>query len=174
VGGGSVGGNNAASPSATATATPTATATATATATVTPTATDTPTLTPEPTTPAQGPYVVKQIMTLGHETLSGGVCKLTDPFVVNVTTPQVAFTFNFAPQAADHGTLTYAYSIPSAGEAHDAKGTYTIKPAGTDGTLALTMDGSDHVTFKGFDGKFPVHYQFDLVPSADVPCPAAN
>jgi hypothetical protein len=169
VGGGSVGANNGASP--TATATPTATSTATATAT--PTATDTPTDTPVPT-PVLGPYVVKQTTVLGHETLSGAVCKLTDPFIVTASAPEVTFTFNFAPQAADHGRLTYAYSIPRAGETHDATGTYTIQPAGTDGTLVLSMNVSDHVTFKGFDGNIPVKYQFDLVLVGNVPCPAAD
>src|ERR1700693_2853536 len=98
VGGGSVGANTGASP--TATATPTATSTATATAT--PTATDTPTDTPVPTPASKGPYVVKQTIVLGKETLSGAVCKLTDPFFVTSTAPKVTFIFNFAPQAADH------------------------------------------------------------------------
>lgn len=175
MGGGSVGANNGASPTVTATTPATPTATGTATPTATPTATDTPTNTPVTPQVAQGPYVVKQTETLGNETLSGAVCKLTEPFSVNATTPKVAFTFVFAPQAADHGRLTYAYSIPSAGETHDATGTYTIQPAGTaDGTLVLSMTVSDHVTFKGFDGNIPLRYKFDLVPAANVPCPAAD
>ncbi len=173
VGGGSNGtNNNDAGP----TPRPTATraATATPTPTVTPTATDTPTDTPAPTTVPQGPYLVKQTETLGGETLSGAVCSLTEPFIVTSTTPKVTFTFVFTPQAADHGTLTYAYSIPSAGETHDAHGTYTIQPAGADGTLTLSLSVSDHVTFKGFDGNIPLKYQFNLVPTAGVPCPSSN
>ena len=99
---------------------------------------------------------------------------MTDPFIVSVTTPKVAFTFVFAPEAADHGQLTYAYSIPSAGETHNATGTYTIQPAGTDGTLVLSMTVADHVTFRGYDGIMPFKYQFDLVPAANLPCPAAD
>jgi hypothetical protein len=120
---------------------------------------------------AAGPYMVKPIESLGGETISGNVCNLTAPFSVNSATPKVAFVFVFAPQDATHGTVTYAYSIPSAGEAHDAAGTYTLSSAGADGTLLLSMSVSDHVTFKGFDGKIPNRYQFDLVPAPGVNCP---
>lgn len=77
----------------------------------------------------------------------------------------------FFPQGADRGSLSYAYSFPSLGEAHNASGSYTI---GVDNvatnTLLLTMKVSDHVTFKGYDGIVPVNYKFDLVHSADVKC----
>jgi hypothetical protein len=122
------------------------------------------------TTAAQGPYVVKQIETLGHESIAGYVCSTTNAFIVNVAAPKAAFVFNFMPQAADHGTWTYAYSISSAGETHDASGNYKISP-GEDNKLQLTMTGSDHVTFKGVDQKFPVNYKFDLVPSENTSCP---
>ena len=118
-----------------------------------------------------GGYVVKQIETLGGEVISGFVCSLTAPFSVNSKTPKVAFVFGFLPQDATHGQVGYAYSIPSAGEAHSATGTYTLSPAGADGTLLLAMTVSDHVTFKGFDGNIPLRYKFDLVPSGSTPCP---
>ena len=140
-----------------------------------------PTRTPSPTptsiTPTQiplpsaGPYVVKQIETLGGEVISGIVCNLTRPFSVNSNTPKVSFVFVFVPQDAGLGTVTYAYSIPSAGETHDAKGNYTLSSAGADGTLLLSMAVSDHVTFKGFDGNIPNHSKFDLVPTATATCP---
>lgn len=120
-----------------------------------------------------GPYVVKQIETLGGEVISGFVCSLTRPFNVLSTTPHVTFTFVFVPQDAQHGNFSYAYSIPKAGESHDAAGTYTISPVDKAGTLQLSLSGSDHVVFKGFDGKMPARYKFNLVPSGDSPCPNA-
>jgi hypothetical protein len=83
----------------------------------------------------------------------------------------VPFVFGFAPQSGTHGAWTYAYSIPSAGEAHDASGKYTVGSATDHGTLALTMTGKDHVVFKGFDGMMPVSYSFKLVPSSSTSCP---
>jgi len=130
-----------------------------------------PTKNPTPS-PQGGPYVVKQIQTLADEKISGEVCSITNAFIVNVTTPKVAFNFSFVPAGAERGKWTYAYSIPSAGESHDAHGDYTISQASTDGTLLVSMTGSDHVVFKGFDGSFPVHYTFDLVPSQNTGCPA--
>ena len=133
--------------------------------------------TPEPsatepiTVPVGGPYVVKQIETLGGETISGFVCSLTAPFAVNAATSKAAWVFGFVPRDASHGQVTYAYSIPSAGEAHNATGTYTISPPAEDGTLVLSMTVSDHVTFHGFDGNIPLSYKFDLVPTAGVTCP---
>ena len=115
--------------------------------------------------------MVKQIETLGGEVISGVVCSLKLPFNVNSVTPRVSFVFVFAPLDLKHGQATYAYSIPSAGESHDAKGNYTISPADTDGTLLLSLAVSDHVVFKGFDGNIPVRYKFDLVPDATVTCP---
>jgi hypothetical protein len=124
-----------------------------------------------PTGPPTGPYAVKQTQNLGGEALSGFVCNITTPFAVRVDTPKVNFVFNFSPSSAAGRTWTYAYSIPSAGESHDAHGQYTIGLPPPDGTLVLSMTGSDHVTFTGFDGNFPVNYQFSLVPSNDSPCP---
>ncbi len=117
------------------------------------------------------PFVVKQIQTLGHETISGVVCSITKPFTVNAVAPEVSWAFNFAPLGGDHGNWTYAYSISRAGESHDAKGKYTLTQTSPDGTLGLTMTGSDHVVFKGFDGNFPVNYKFNLVPSQNTTCP---
>jgi hypothetical protein len=121
--------------------------------------------------PEMGPYVVKQIETLGHETISGFVCNIIKPFTVNAVAPEVSWVFVYAPRDGDHGNWTYAYNISKAGESHDAKGTYTLSRNNSDGTLLLTMTGSDHVVFKGFDGPFPVHYKFDLVPSPNTTCP---
>lgn len=120
-----------------------------------------------------GPFVVKQIETLGGEVISGFVCSLTQPFSVLSVTPHVTFTFGFVPQNAQQGKVTYAYSIPSAGESHDAAGTYSLSNIDKQGTLQLSLTVSDHVVFKGFDGNIPNHYKFNLVPSASTSCPAA-
>lgn len=119
----------------------------------------------------QYPYAVKQIETLGGESISGIVCSLTRPFTVLSATPHVTFSFVFTPQSAGAGGVSYSYSIPSAGESHDASGSYTIVPAGTDGTLELSLSVSDHVVFKGFDGNIPNRYKFDLVPAPGTTCP---
>jgi hypothetical protein len=129
------------------------------------------TATPTLPSPSAGPYVVKQIQTLGGEVLSGYVCKVTQPFSVTAAAPKVTFVFNFAPLDGQHGKVTYKYSIPSAGEMHDAAGTYTLSPLGTDGTLQLSLAVSDHVVFKGFDGNLPHRYKFNLVPVGTSPCP---
>jgi hypothetical protein len=118
-----------------------------------------------------GPYVVKQIETLGGEVISGFVCSLTQPFSVLSNTPHVTFTFVFVPQSAQHGNVSYAYNIESAGESHDAKGTYSLSPVDKQGTLQLSLSVSDHVVFKGFDGNIPNRYKFNLVPSGDTSCP---
>ncbi len=131
----------------------------------------------QPPTPLPSPdiqsvqYAVQQIESLGHETISGAVCDLTKPFFVNATAPKVSWTFNFVPKAANNGSLTYAYNIPSAGETHDATGSYTISQPGVDGVLNLSMTGSDHVVFKGFDGNIPFRYKFNLVPTQIPNCP---
>ena len=156
-------------PTLTPTLTPTSTRTPTPTPTTTPTQTPTPT--PTPPLPSAGPYVVKQIETLGGETISGVVCSVSLPFSVNSVTPKVSFVFVFTPLDAQHGKVIYRYSIPSAGESHDATGTYTISPASPDGTLLLSFVVSDHVVFKGFDGNIPARDKFDLVPSTTVTCP---
>lgn len=113
-----------------------------------------------------GPFTVKQTETLGGETLSGSVCDVTKPFAVLAATKAVTWTFLFAPSSATKGTVTYAYTIPSAGESHNASGTYTLGQPARDGTLVLSMTVKDHVTFKGFDGNIPLNYKFSLVPSA--------
>jgi hypothetical protein len=132
--------------------------------------------TPEPTQLADfsgGPYTVKQIETLGGEAISGTVCSTSKPFSVLSVTPHVTFTFIFVPLDAQRGNVTYSYSIPSAGESHDAAGTYTLAGVDKAGTLQLSLTVSDHVVFKGFDGNIPNHYKFNLVPSGGPPCPAA-
>ncbi len=142
------------------------------TQTATPTSTPTPTPTETPTPQPALPYVVKQTHSVGGETISGEVCSLTQPFIVNSQTPKVTFNFNFGPTSASQGTLSYAYSVPGAGESDDAHGTYKVTPAGTaDGTLVLAMTVSDHVVFHGFDGNIPLKYDFDLVPSTQTHCP---
>jgi hypothetical protein len=114
---------------------------------------------------------VKQVETLGGEAISGFVCNPSRPFTVAARTSKVAWTFVFVPRNGTAGNLSYAYSIPSAGEAHSATGTYTISPPDPNGTLRLSMAVSDHVTFKGFDGNIPLRYKFDLAPSANSGCP---
>ena len=120
-----------------------------------------------------GPYLVKQIETLGGESISGFVCSLTQPFSVLSTTPKVAFTFVFVPQDARRGKVTYTYAIPKAGESHDAAGTYTLALIDKLGTQQLSLAVSDHVVFKGFDGNIPLRYKFNLVPSTNGSCPHA-
>jgi hypothetical protein len=87
-------------------------------------------------------------------------------------TSKVAWTFLFVPRNASAGAVSYAYSIPSAGETHQASGTYTIGQPAHDGTLRLSLAVSDHVVFHGFDGTIPNRYAFDLVPSGATGCPA--
>ena len=130
--------------------------------------------TPEPTQLADlsgGPYTVKQIETLGGEAISGTVCSTSKPFSVLSVTPHVTFTFNFVPLDAQHGNVTYTYSIPSAGESHDAAGTYTLAGVDKAGTLQLSLTVSDHVVFKGFDGNIPNRYKFNLVRTDNTACP---
>jgi hypothetical protein len=112
-----------------------------------------------------GPFTVKQTETLGGETLSGMVCDITKPFAVFAVAPAASWSFLFLPTTAEGGAVSYAYSIPSAGESHNAAGTYTIGQPATDGTRVLTMAVRDHVVFKGFDGVIPVSYHFSLVPA---------
>jgi hypothetical protein len=113
-----------------------------------------------------GPFTVKQTESLGGETLSGAVCDLTKQFAVQAVAPAVSWTFLFSPGSATQGTVTYAYSIPSAGETHNASGNYTVGLPAPDGTLVLSMTVRDHVTFNGFDGVIPLNYKFSLVPAA--------
>jgi hypothetical protein len=114
-----------------------------------------------------GPFTVKQTMNLGGETLSGTVCDLTKQFAVQAVAPAVSWTFLFSPGSATQGTVTYAYTISSAGETHNASGNYTVGLPAADGTLVLSMTVRDHVTFNGFDGTFPLTYKFSLVPAAN-------
>ncbi len=116
------------------------------------------------------PYVVNQIETLGKESISGFVCSLSQPFTVQAAAPEVGWTFVFAPLSAQNGNVSYEYSIPSAGESHQATGTYTIARLDNAGSLQLSLQVSDHVVFKGFDGNIPVRYKFNLVPSSETPC----
>jgi hypothetical protein len=135
--------------------------------------TPTPTQTPTPihTPGAGGPYAVEQTHSLGGEKISGIVCDLVKPFLVNSTTPKVTFNFVFVPAGVNRGKVTYAYTIPSAGESHDAAGTYTIQPLAGTVKLVLSLTMTDHVVFKGFDGNFPIQYSFNLVPGSNIPCP---
>ena len=116
------------------------------------------------------PYVVKQIETLGKESISGFVCSLSQPFTVQAVAPNVGWAFVFVPLSAQQGKVSYAYSISSADESHQATGTYTIARLDSAGTLQLSLQVSDHVVFKGFDGNIPVRYKFNLVPSSETPC----
>jgi hypothetical protein len=117
------------------------------------------------------PYLVQQVETLGGEAISGVVCSLSQPFSVLSVTPHVTFSFYFVPKNTQNGTVSYAYTIKSAGESHNANGTYSLNQIQNDGTLQLSMTVSDHVTFKGFDGNIPNHYKFNLVPSGNTSCP---
>ena len=131
--------------------------------------TPSPTPTPSPEGPSARAYVVKQTETLGGEQISGSVCNIAKPFTVTSVTPKVTFVFVFAPREVLKGSVSYAYSIPSAGESHAATGTYTISE-GTSGVLTLSLVVSDHVKFQGFDGNIPNRYKFDLVPTGAASC----
>ena len=104
-----------------------------------------------------------------------GVC-LDSIWRVPANTPKVSMLFVFDPHGVSSSgragnTFGYAYQIPSAGESHHAAGTYTLTP-NPDGSLKVSITASDHVTFKGFDGNMPVHYEFDLVPmGGEATCP---
>ena len=128
-----------------------------------------PTPTPSPEGPSARSYVVKQTETLGGEQISGSVCNIAKPFTVTSVTPKVTFVFGFVPREVLKGNVSYAYSIPSAGESHAATGTYTISE-GTSGTLTLSLRVSDHVKFRGFDGNIPLRYKFDLEPTGAASC----
>jgi hypothetical protein len=118
-----------------------------------------------------GPYTVVKVMDVGGATPSGFVCSIERPFTVHMDTPKVSFNIGFAPAGKTRGTWTYAYSIPSAGESHDAIGSHTITPAGADGTRSLSINGKDHVVFHGFDGPMPMSYTMKLVPvTGPSPC----
>ena len=118
-----------------------------------------------------GTYLVKQIETLGGEVISGAVCNTNKPFDVSYATPKVSFTTHYFPVNSGKGNWVYAYSIASAGESHDAKGTYTLQTTDKVGVLLLSMSGSDHVVFHGFDGNIPSRYKFDLVEASVQTCP---
>jgi hypothetical protein len=115
--------------------------------------------------------VVRQVITLGGEQISGFACRTTAPFSTHMVTPKVTFDIAFVPLTADTGNWSYAYSIPSAGETHDAAGTYTIAAPDQTGARQLAFSGPDHVVFKGFDGNIPQRYRFDLVPGPVSVCP---
>jgi hypothetical protein len=99
------------------------------------------------------------------------VCTTSKPFTVNAKTSKVAWVFLFVPRSSAAGQVSYAYSIPSAGESHSASGTYNVSGPADDGSLHVSLKVSDHVVFKGFDGNIPLQYKFDLVPSAGLVCP---
>ena len=134
-----------------------------------PSASPSPTPTPSPEGPNAHAYVVKQTETLGNERISGSVCSIAKPFMVTSVTPKVTFVFVFVPREVLKGNVSYAYSIPSAGESHAATGTYTISE-GKSGILTLSLVVSDHVKFQGFDGNIPLRYKFDLVPTGPAGC----
>jgi hypothetical protein len=123
-----------------------------------------------PDTPYFGAYTVKQIQSLGGESINGLVCDIRQPFGVNAATSKVAWVFLFTPTGnGATGNVSYTYNIPSAGESHQATGTYTVTDSDQSGTRHADLTVSDHVVFKGFDGNIPVHYKFDLVPGPACP-----
>jgi hypothetical protein len=138
----------------------------------TPVSTQESTTTPDPTPPTGGPYIVKQTLNKGGETISGQVCKVTDPFVVHFVTPKVTFDTTYVPLSAMNGNYNYGYSFPSLGETDTGTGTYSLSKA-TDNSdaLILNMVGNIHTVFKGVDTKIPFTYVFELVPSTQTTCP---
>jgi hypothetical protein len=116
---------------------------------------------------ALGPYRVVKVTDRAGETLDGIVCAIDKPFVVRMRTRPAAFDIAFEPADKTHGTWTYAYDIPTAGESHRAHGDHTVSPATADGTRSLTIDGPDFVTFRGFAGRIQMHYVMGFAPIAD-------
>ena len=128
----------------------------------------------------QGPYKVRQLETLGREKIKGEVCGLTDDFDITFETPPATFKMHFKPDilAAHspgsvplHGTLAYQYSIPRAGETHDATGLYGLAADLAAHRIHVAIEVKDHVRFKGFDGVPKTRYRFDLEPDPGAPCP---
>jgi hypothetical protein len=128
----------------------------------------------------QGPYNVKQVQTLGRERIKGEVCALADEFDVIFETPPASFKMHFKPDIVAarspnavplHGTLTYQYSIPRAGETHDATGLYDLAADSAAHRIHVVIEVKDHVRFKGFDGVPRTRYRFDLEPDPAAPCP---
>lgn len=128
----------------------------------------------------QGPYEVKQLETLGREKVWGRVCGLADDFEVAFDTPPANFRMHFkpdlivarAPRSVPlHGTLAYQYSIPRAGETHDATGLYDLEEDRAAHRIHVAIDVDDHVRFKGFDGVPKTKYKFDLEPVPGASCP---
>jgi hypothetical protein len=118
-----------------------------------------------------GPYHIVKVKNVGGETVDGVVCAIDRPFVVHMQTRPATFDIKFEPADKARGTWTYAYDIPRAGESHKASGEYTMSAPAADGTRALTIDGKDFVTFKGFAGPMPMQYVFGLAPaSSDSGC----
>lgn len=153
----------------------TVTPTAIPTATPTPTSPPTPTPVPTPTITPGGPYLVKQTMTRGDETLvspAGGICT-NSIWRVPVNTSTIQFLMVFDPHGVYPGingnTFGYYYTFPSLGESHHAEGSYTLtsKPGGS---VTVSISAQDHVVFNGFDGNVPLSYQFDLVPMGSGNC----
>jgi hypothetical protein len=128
----------------------------------------------------QGPYQVKQLETLGREKIKGGVCSLADEFDVTFETPPATFKMHLKPDLVAtrrltsvplHGTLAYQYSIPRAGETHDATGVYDLTPDPGAHRIHVAIEARDHVRFKGFDGVPVTRYKFDLQPDPAAACP---
>jgi hypothetical protein len=115
--------------------------------------------------------VVRQVITLGDEQVSGFVCRTTDLFTAHMVTPKITFDIAFVPLGPDGGTWSYAYAFPALGETHSATGTYTIAAPDQTWARSLAFSGQDHVVFNGFDGNIPQNYGFDLAPGPVPACP---
>jgi hypothetical protein len=128
----------------------------------------------------QGPYDVRQVETLGREKIKGRVCGLADDFDIDFETPPANFRMHFKPDLVAarslkavplHGTLAYQYSIPRAGETHDATGKYDLAMEPAAHRIHVAIEVNDHVRFKGYDGVPVTRYKFDLEPTPGGPCP---
>jgi hypothetical protein len=121
-----------------------------------------------PAAPVQalGPYRVVKVMDRAGETVDGVVCALDRPFIVHMHTRPATFDIAFEPADSAHGTWTYTYDIPRAGESHKASGEHAVSAPAADGSRTLTIDGKDFVTFKGFAGPMPMKYVIGLAPLA--------
>jgi len=97
-----------------------------------------PTATETLPSPSGGPYVVSKSKPWAARFSSGYACKVTQPFNVTAAARRATFPFflPLRPLDGQHGHVSYRYSIPSAGEMHDAAGLITLSPLGTDGTCS--------------------------------------
>ncbi len=122
--------------------------------------------TPGPTpTVYLGPWEVKQTQVQGDERLSGVVCTTQLRFKVHSTTSTTSFDILFVPETYNSGEWSYFYVLSDLGENDLAYGNYSISEQAPDGSMTVTMSGTDNAKYNGGETNVPIHYTFALVPS---------